>query len=1023
MVCPRGSLVRSILALLFAGAWAARAGAVDYQAEIEPLFRKHCEKCHGADDQQSGLRLDAGAYVAQGGDRGAAIVPGKSDESLLYRAITGATEEVQAMPLDEPRLAPEEIAIIKRWIDEGASFPAAAAVSSGAGKNDHWAFQPMVRHKPPTISAMADGGLAGEWPRTAIDSFVAARLIDEGLTPSPPADRTTLIRRLSLDLRGVTPSLEELEEFLADQRPDAYERLVDRFLASEQYGERWSRHWLDLAHYADSNGFTIDGPRSIWKYRDWVIGAFNRDLPFDRFVTEQVAGDLIPGAAPDQVVATGFYRNTLVNEEGGTDKEQFRVEAVVDRVNTTGAAFLGLTVGCAQCHEHKYDPLTQREFYQLYAFFNNTLDVNELAPILDLPTPEQAAARARLTADLVNAARAIEDHDAQLAQGQAAWEQAVAAAPAREWKVVDVTQMASAERATINKADDGSLVVGGNGNIPAKDVFTLVADVAVPKITAVRLEALTNPSAPKMGPGLAEDGSFALSEFAIAATPLGVQDAAPTPLKFAAAAADWAQSGFPIEQAIDGDMQTAWAIGVTASDGPLNVKREAAFVVAQPPTNEAGWRLTFTISHQHFAPKTLLGCFRLSVIGDEVSEVTPESIRQLAQVPAADRSQPQRIQLTAAYNRTDKKRQVLEASLAQLKKQEAELTAAIPTTLVLREADKPRETRIQIRGDFLREGALVSPATPAAIVPELVMPPSPADEAPTRLDLAQWLTSPEHPLLSRVTVNRFWQHFFGLGLVETENDFGLQGSPPTHPELLDWLALEFQRRAWSVKRLHRLIVTSAVYRQSSAMTPELYQRDPRNRLLARQSRLRLEAETVRDACLSASGLLTRKLGGPGVYPPQPAGIHVLTQVTKAWPEDKGADRYRRGAYTYLWRSNLYPLLPTFDAPDATVSCSRRSRSNTPLQALTVANDPAFIEFADGLAGRLLAEPMQEGASADERRIQIAMRTCLSREPSEYESSRLLEFLQSQRKQTSDEHQAWTAVARVIMNLDEFITRE
>ncbi|NQV28032.1 MAG: DUF1553 domain-containing protein, partial [Rhodopirellula sp.] len=791
------------------------------------------------------------------------------------------------------------------------------------------------------------------------------------------------------------------------------------------------RHWLDIARYADSNGFTIDGARSIWPYRDWVIKAVNDDIPFDQFVIEQLAGDLIPQPTTDQIVATGFHRNTLINQEGGTDQEQFRVESIVDRVNTTGAALLGLTVGCAQCHVHKYDPITQRDFYKLFAIFNNCDEPN-----IPLPSEPQAAEQARVQKGLATIAKQLKEHDARRANGQPAWETAQAALPVSTWTFLKPIDAVSKAGATLNNVDEHTLLVGGNGNIPATDVYTVTTELPAGRVTAFRLETLIGPLLPMMGPGWADNGNFVLNELEVKSQPLDAKDgSAATKLAFATASTDWQQEGYPAEHAIDGNMKTGWAVNGTKKSSP-NVSREAIFVLKQPLESTTPMKITFALHQQHNAPKYLIGTFRLSATEAPPDQmIVPPAIHRILQVEAAQRDDGQKELLAAAYGRSDLSRKPLESQQAQLKSIESELKAVIPTTMVLRErAKNPRTTHIHIRGNFLEKGAVVQPNVPS------ILPPIESAETPVnRLDFARWLFTPEHPLTSRVSVNRIWQRLFGIGLVETDNDFGTQGAPPSHPELLDWVSSEFMRLGWSQKHLIRLIVTSATYRQSSRVTPELLARDPRNRLLARQSRVRLEAEGVRDVALSASGLLSQKMLGPGVYPPQPQGIYVVTQVSKQWPESKGDDRYRRGLYTYFWRSSPYPMLPTFDAPDANGTCTRRNRSNTPLQALTLANDEAFMEFAKALSDRIL----KEASDYDEARIRFAFDAVLARQPTDFEKDRLLAFVEIQRQHfethagdarnaasthrsaTVDEASSatWTAVARVILNLDEFITRE
>lgn len=1011
---------------------AAADKPVDYLTQIKPILQKHCYACHAAGKQESGLRVDTAKLTIKGGDRGPAVVPGNSAKSLLFLALFGKGD-VSQMPAEKPRLADAQIALIKRWIDEGAKSPKTEVAQRSKKGAGHWAFQPIRRPRVPRVS---DG-----WIKNPIDRFVFARLKNEKLTPSPEADRATLIRRLSLDLRGLPPSIAEIEQFQSDTKTGAYERLVDRMLASPQFGERWGRHWLDVARYADSNGFTIDGPREIWKYRDWVIRAINHDVPFDRFVTEQLAGDLLPDSDREparrqpesklnRLIATGFHRNTLINQEGGTDQEQFRVDAVADRVNTTGVAFLGLTVGCARCHEHKYDPISQRDYYDLFAIFNNCDE-----PKIGVPTARQSAELKRLTAALAAAKKPLAAREREFLKGRPAWEKRLRAQMAAKsgdaFTMQQPAAVSTEKGTTLNPQPDKSVFV--DFSHPPNDTYTIELQPKHQRITAVRLEALTHPSLPKKGPGYALNGNFVLTEFELWIAPAkGAGNGKPRRIKLRTAVADHAQSGYPVSYAIDGKSTTGWAINTRK--GSPNVNREAIFFPATPIVLKKGERLVAKLKHD-LNRNYMLGRFRLSTSDAPADALSvPGSIRKILAIDAKKRSKAQTAQLVAAYLDTDPQRRPLAAKVDALQKQKSDLEKSIPTTMVLKERRKPRESHIHIRGDFLRKGAVVTGGVPA------FLPPLKASaERPNRLDFAHWLFAPRNPLTARVTVNRYWQRLFGKGIVQTENDFGTQGIPPTHPELLDWLASEFQRREWGVKSIVKLIVTSATYRQSSQWRTELLKRDPANRLLARQSRLRLEAETIRDVCLQASGLISTKMLGPGVYPPQPKGIYVVTQQKKNWPESTGIDRHRRGLYTYFWRSSPYPFLPTFDAPDANTTCTRRSRSNTPLQALTLANDAAFVEIARGFAGRIL----REAAPYDDARLKFAFEVALSREPSARERRILGQFLDSQQKifaknarqarviaprnipkqSTIAEAAAWTAVARVMLNLDEMITRE
>jgi hypothetical protein len=818
------------LAFLVPGSLVA-ADPVDYARDIQPILAKNCTTCHGEKKQRSSLRLDSVRAIRQGGNSGPAIVPGKSKDSHLIVAVTGGNDDIQAMPPKGQRLSAREVSLLRAWIDSGAPLPAnEIAADNKKSTSKQWAFQPIRRPSEPVVKNAS-------WCRNSIDRFILARLEKEGITPAAEADRVTLLRRVSLDLTGLPPSPRDIDDFLANKSPDAYERVVERLLTSPHYGERWGRHWLDLARYADSNGYSIDAPRSIWKYRDWVIDAFNHDKPFDQLVIEQLAGDLLPNATTEQKIATGFHRNTQINEEGGIDLEQFRVESIVDRTNTTGTVFLGLTVGCCQCHDHKFDPISQREYYQLFAFFNNCDE-----PTLELPTQEQIHKRKAVQAKISDLEKKIKALDDATPERLIAWE--------------------------------GSLTPQSRAMLP-------------PKIQAILAIAVNGRS-------------------------------------------------FEQEQAV-----------LTAYRNYQQV-RHVVGGLGQP--------LNY---------------------------------------------------LAAAHVQALTTRKDLEKQIAALHKE----LPVIPTTLVLKERTTPRVTHIHLGGDFLRKGAVVSPDVPH------VLPTLAKKERSTRLDLARWLVDPRNPLTTRVLMNRLWQQYFGLGIVETENDFGTQGTPPSHPELLDRLASELIKRGWSLKAMHRLIVTSATYRQSSRHRPELASRDARNRLLARQNRLRLDAEVVRDVALTASGLLNRTVGGPSVFPPQPNGVYAFTQVPRNWQASTGANRYRRGLYTYFWRSAPHPDLTVFDAPEALSTCTRRNRSNTPLQALTLLNDQGFYEFAQALARRV----MREGPSDESGRINFAFCLCLGRQPSEREQQALQKLLH--RQGTAEPLDAWVSMARVLLNLDEFITRE
>lgn len=762
-----GNMRLAISVLTALAAFAQTPADIEFfDKEVRPLLRTNCQGCHSVNGLNSGLAVDSLDALKKGGNRGPAAVVGDNN-SLFLQAIRH--ENGLKMPPGK-KLAPEQIATLEQWVKRGLpSTPEFAAAKRR--KSTHWAFQPVRRPQA-----------------SGIDELIQAKLKEKNLAPSPEADRATLIRRVSLDLVGLPPTPAEVSAFVNDKSAGAYERLVDKLLASPHFGERQARHWLDLARYADSDGYTIDAPRDIFPYRDWVISAINRDMPFDRFTIEQFAGDLLPNPTTDQIIATGFHRNTPSNYEGGIDFEQYRVEAVADRVQTTGAVWLGLTLGCARCHDHKYDPISQREFYQLFAFMNNVDEIDKEAdrkyfnrPFLELGTPEQIAALAK-----------------------------------------------------------------------------------------------------------------------------------------------W-----------DDDVQ----------DVELRIRK-------------------------------------LQDMLDQEGDKDPRLI-------------------------------ALRKELVDLRKRKPQ----VQRSLVMRDRPAPRDHYIHLGGDFTRKGSAVQPGVPA-VFPPLKNP----NTVPNRLDFAKWLVDTDNPLTARVTMNRLWQQYFGKGIVETENDVGLVGDRPTHPEVLDLLASEFMSGGWKVKRMHKMIVMSATYRQASTNRPDAAAIDPYNKLLARQNRLRLDAEIIRDSALVATGLLARKIGGPSVYPPIPKGANDVTQVKREWKVSEGEDRYRRAMYTFFQRSAGHPGLITFDAPDGAVTCTRRVRSNTPLQALILLNDDAYFEFAEVLAKQVL----EGGAALDDNgKLRLAWSRAVQRDIKPAESQRLLSFLASQRdaQKEKSELAAWTAVSRVLFNLDEFMTRE
>lgn len=988
------------------GQGAGMAAPVDFDHQIKPLFDAHCADCHEGTMRKGGLSLSTRADVLLGGDSGKpAVLAGDPDQSPLILRVT-ATDPVKRMPLKGEPLPAEAIDALRAWIAEGAAWGAEPTNTADAGAN-HWSFQPPQAVAPP------DAG-------HPIDAFLLRAMRAHDLAPAAEADRATLIRRLSLDLRGLPPTPAEIAAFEADTRPDAWSRLVDAFLASPHYGERQAQVWLDAARYADTNGYEKDRHRDIWPYRDWVIRAFNDDLPYDRFIIEQIAGDLLPEATDAQRTATGFLRNSMLNEEGGVDVEEFRFEALVDRVNTTATVVLGLTLGCAQCHSHKFDPITQREYYQTMAFLDNTDDVYltlDDAAVTEKRAPIEAEI-ARLEAELpaqFPAGEAAPDATgavlpepvrrmANLAQHQAAWEDAVTA-KAQDWTVLNPVAYTAKNHPTFKKLDDGSLLM--TGDIPNNDIYEIDYLLPLEGATAIRLEALPDPSLPGGGPGrgvILSEGDFFLSEISGTVAPWLKPDEA-MPLTFQNPTQDFAGEGRAAAMALDGRADTGWSIiGQTG-------KPHAAVFEFSAPVGHAGGTLLHLTLDQTFIHQHTLGRFRVSATTAPLpvqASGVPADVEAALRVARAERDATQR-DIVRRYFLS------VAPELAEARGKIEALRATLPAypkTLVVAERENPRETHLRNRGEFLSPREVVTPGVPR------VMPPLPASAAPNRLAFARWLVDAGNPLSARVEMNRLWQTLFGRGLVETQEDFGVRGSQPTHPELLDWLAVEFVRRGWSLKAMTRLIVTSAAYRASSEISPESLEKDPANLWLARAPRYRVEAETVRDIALASSGLLNPAVGGPSVMLPLPGNLlsTVYTQGSK-WEEPQGAERYRRGIYAYMKRMLPYPSLITFDATARDATCVRRTRSNTPLQALTLLNDPVFTEAAAALAVRVQGEaPGDEAAQ-----LQLAFVYCTAREPDAQELAWMQAFLQRHRD-AADATQAWFLLCRALLNLDETLTR-
>jgi len=1201
-------MMRWKLSLLVCLSGAAWAEPVDFATDIAPVLQERCFACHGPDEDKGGLRLNIWSEV----EAGAVLKAGHPAESSLFQRVSTSDPDERMPPKGAP-LSAEQIAAIEAWIAQGAPWDDAAMAVPVRKGSTHWGYRPPVQQPVP----------AADDPRvrTPVDGFVIAKQRELGLELSPEADRATLIRRLHLDLIGLPPTPEETEAFVNDARPDAYEQLVEKLLASPHYGEKQALPWLDLARYADTNGYEKDRPRSVWPWRDWVIDAINDDKPYDQFLVEQIAGDLLPAATQDQRIATGFLRNSLYNEEGGVDVGELRYDAMVDRVNTVATAALGMTMSCAQCHDHKYDPISHEEYFQFFAFLNNT--ENAVIPVKSPEiTQARAEAQAAIDARVANLAnvfpldawttdyttlepttfetggettlqplgdgsllvsgpiaesdryavrfalpagehhglrlealtheslpaggpgravngnfalstfsatvrrgeeplqrlpfsRADADHEQESfpaahavdAEAQSAWAVAVKEgslnvdraaqfwfdaplvldAPAelevvlrhdrgerhnlgrfrvsairqgyppselpeaerrekflatrlaewigagrgnaRDWTVLNPVSYVSKNLASMNRLPDSSVLV--SGEYPNLDTYTVHYRIEQDGVTSLRVEVLPHESLPGGGPGrgmiMSPDGDFFLSEVRASIAPWASPDAA-APITFGTPAASFAMAGRGVELTVDGMVETGWSI-----NGGQGKPHYAVFPLAAPlPLLEGGTLLTLELEHFYVHQHTL-GRFRVSATGDAAPAA-----------PAGVPADIEAILLAADETWTDADRAQLRdyflsiaPELADEHKAIAAMRAAMPaypTTYALEERAVPRPTHLHHRGEYASPRDPVQPGTPA------VMHDFPASWPRDRLSFARWITLPENPLAARVAVNRAWLGLFGRGLVETTEDFGLMATPPTHPELLDWLSVEFMRRGWSQKELMRLIVLSSTYRQSSEVSDALLEADPRNDWLARGPRFRAPAEVVRDITLASSGLLSTKIGGPSVYPPlSPELLEIMyTEGKNVWPTSEGEDRFRRGVYTFIKRVLPYPSATTFDMPARDMSCPRRTDSNTPLQALTLLNNSEFFVAAQAMAKRVISEA-GPGTNA---RLDRAFMIAVSRLPDAAERAAFTKFIDTQRARFASgeadaaalvgeyaaegvepaEQAAWAAACRALLNLDETISR-
>lgn len=1161
---------------------------LNYNLDIRPILADNCYACHGPDEKarQAELRLDtkAGAFSEPSGYP--IIVAGNPDESELYRRITSNEDNYRMPPADfNKTLTPAQVEAITQWIRAGATW------------EEHWAFTTPTR---PTTPAVKDAA----WVRNPIDAFILARLEAQGLTPAQEADKRTLIRRLSFDLTGLPPTREEVHQFLTDESPEAYEKLIDAFMAKPEYGEHQARFWLDAARYGDTHGLHLDNYREMWPYRDWVIDAFNANMPFDQFTIEQLAGDLLPEPTLEQRIATGFNRCHVTTSEGGSIDEEYYVRYAVDRANTTGTVWMGLTVGCAQCHDHKYDAITQKEFYQLYAYFNNitenAMDGNrkDSPPVVKLPTPEQEAELATFDAQ-------IEELDAQtkapipeVDATQIAWENRMP-----RWTLLKPEEMHSKGGATLELLEDNSVLVSGTN--PEQEVYEIVAALPPGKWSAVRLEGITHESLPKGGVGRSDNSNVVLTDFSLeiatdadADADAEADGAAWTPLSIVHSWADHEQAGgdFVIANAIDDKPETGWALDRRREN------RQAIFLVAAPfgkDFGDDGGTLKVRLKHEYDLRHKQFGRFRLAVtdaptiypIGSKITlgnwhsvgpftaahgniafyqayepetkpvktgdtftvgnktlkweqqthwvdaqvhndivgensatylhrninsvtqqkallhigsndalkvwlndteifaknvqrdaaadqerlqvqlkpgnnalllkvvnysgpsgfyfrietdaPMVPATLVDIAAVTRGEREETQKAQIRDYYRQNvtqDAELEALFADLAAVRQERNTLDASLTTTLVMQERTEPRGAYVLERGEYERRGEQVYPQTPA------VLPPMPADAAPNRLSFSEWLLSPEHPLTARVTINRFWQNVFGTGIVKTAEDFGTQGTPPVHPELLDWLATEFIASGWDIQTMLKLMLTSATYRQSAQITATKLELDAENRFLSRGPRFRFDAETLRDNALVVSGLLYTQIGGPSVKPPQPDGLWAAVGFTGSntdkFVQDTGPDKvYRRSLYTFWKRTSPPPQMNILDAPSREACTVRRERTNTPMQALMFMNDPQYFEAARAFAERIL----KEGGTTAQERIAYAFEIAMARLPKSDEEALMLAMLEAQTEELAanptaaeeliqvgqsapDENldaveiAAWTMIANLILNLDEVMNK-
>lgn len=1040
------------LAITFVLAIAARGGVpgladdrIVFNRDIRPILSENCFQCHGPDERQrqGGVRLDRYESATQPGDSGnyAIHVQEPIESEILRRIVSDNPDRLMPPPETGKLLKPEQIQLLRRWIEQGAEY------------QGHWAFLPPVRPAVPFPDE------ASEYPNP-IDRFLLQKLRGEGFSFAPRAHRETLLRRVSLDLIGLPPTPEEIEDFLNDDSPTAYERVVDRLLGSPHYGERMALPWLDLARYADSNGFQVDSSRQQWPWRDWVIHAFNSNMPYDQFTIEQIAGDLLPNATLSQKVATGFNRNHRLNGEGGIIAEEWRVETVIDRVETTGTTWLALTFNCCRCHDHKYDPISQRDFYSLFSYFNNIAESGTLQgesrntePVIPVPSAEQMRVLETYEQRVRDAENALREMEKTLPELVAAWEPAfkenLASSP-NAWSILKPDTVSATSGATLTKLSDGSYLASGEN--PTHDVYEIKASLSPGSFSGLLLECFPDPSLPQQSLGRYPNGNFVLTR--VEAEIRAPEFATPVVAKFSHAEADYSQNGWDIHNTVLGDPSKGWAV-----DGPTRKEnRRAMFLTETGIEVPQGATITIRLVQETLGQHNI-GRFRLSVTSLSKGMVAlggsqiPDSLRTILAIADAQRSDAQRNELRDFYRRnSDGPIQAEEKKLQEAKKQVADFRNGWPNVMVMQEIDEPREAFVLIRGEYDKRGDVVTAALPK------IFPPLPDGEPNNRLGLARWIANRNHPLTARVWVNRIWERFMGVGIVKTTENFGSQSEWPSHPELLDWLAVEFMEptqalrvneqaiHPWDMKGLQKLMVMSQAYQQSTSRRglERLVELDPDNRWLGRGPRFRLPGEILRDQALHVSGLLSSKIGGPSTRPYMPDGVWDETSVygdLRNYRHDQGEGLYRRSLYTIWKRTAAPPSMLIFDAPNREICTVSRSRTNTPLQALSLMNEVTFVEAARKLGERML----KNDAGTPEGKLAYGFRLVTGRIPADSELRVLVsgwredvayfqshpdEAIQLQRhgdsvaeSGVSAEVAAYMLSGNVLLNLDECIMRE